>query len=168
MNMSRQVWHNKRAVHSHKLRYCSQLRKENDKHRANTRGSAKPRQRAQNTVKERFHNRMPEMLLFPQQITHYDRFVITWYPSPHRSSRFHQPYTSASVTLNFPTLGQCCVFIIRRFNTLHINQSTRGYVHEEARETPGSTRAARRQQQSSHSPQSPKSSTTVQYAWVRT
>ena len=31
-------------VHSHKLRYYSQLRKENDKHRANMRESAKPRQ----------------------------------------------------------------------------------------------------------------------------
>ena len=66
------------------------------------------------------------------------------------------------------TLDQCCVFIIRRLNILHTNQSTRGYVHKEARETPGSTRAATRQQQSPHSPQPPRSSTTVQYARVST
>ena len=158
-NMSRQVWHRKRAVHSHKLRCYSQLRKENDKHRANTRESAKPRQRAQNTVTRRLHNRMPETIQFPQQITHCVRLLFTWYPSPHRSSQLHQPCTSASATLKFPTLDQCCVFIIQRLNTLHTNQSTRGYVHKEAPETPGSTRAATRHQQSPHSPQSPRSST---------
>ena len=53
MNMSRQVQHCKRAGHLHKLRYFSQLRKEKDKNCANTRESAKPRQRAQNTATKR-------------------------------------------------------------------------------------------------------------------
>ena len=51
----------------------------------------------------------------------------------HHSST--KPYTSASVTLNLPILDQCCVFIIRRLNTLQTKPSTGGYVHKEAAAT---------------------------------
>ena len=151
MNVSRQVWHSKHAVHLHKLGYYSQLRHETDKHRANTREGVKPRQRAQNTATRPFHNHKPETLDFSSTDQSLCQTAV------HMIQFSTSVFTAAPIilqcscnSLKFPTLDQCSVFIIRRLNTLHTNQSTRGYVHKEAREAPGSTRAATRQQQSPH------------------
>ena len=89
--------------------------------------------------------------------TDHSLWQIAVHMIPFSTSVFAAPPTihSASVTLNFPTLDQCCVFIIRRLKTLHTNQSTRGYVHSAHGSTRNTRKHAYGNTTTTVSPQSP-------------
>ena len=138
-----------------------------ERKRTNT---APTRARARNRAKDGFHNRKPDALKFSSTDHSLCQTAVHMIPFStlvFTACTLHSP--SAPITLNFPTLDQCCVFIIRRLKypatPTNQQEDTCTRKHEKRPEA-----CVRQHGNNSllRVPQSPRSSTTVQYLRVST